>query len=107
MQTEQAILATDMQFRASAAKTQGIGSTPGEALNDLLGRLGDAVMIPIVIRPFNRGDQYFTEAQQQRLVALRSRLEELTPAEREEWEQLVEDSFDATIARAEAVRSSH
>lgn len=107
MQTEQTMLATNMQFRASAGKDQGIGSTPGEALNDLLGRLGDAVLIPIVIRPFNRGDQYFTEEQQQRLVALRSRLEELTPAERKEWEQLVEASFDATIARVEAVQSSY
>lgn len=107
MQTEQAMLTTGMQFRASAGKTQGIGSTPGEALNDLLGRLGDAVRIPIVIRPFNRGDQYFTEAEQQRLVALRSRLEELMPAEREEWEQLVAASFDARMAQAEAVRSSH
>ena len=107
MQTEQVMLTTDVQFRASAGKSQGVGNTPGEALNDLLGRLGDAVMIPIVIRPFNRGDQYFTDAQQQRLVALRSRLEELAPAEREEWEQLVEASFDATIARAEAVRSNH
>ncbi len=107
MQTEQSILATDVQFRASAGKNQGIGSTPGEALNDLMGRLGDAVMIPIVIRPFNRGDQYFTEAQQQRLIGLRSRMDELTPAEREEWEKLVEDSFDATISRAEAVQSNH
>ncbi len=106
MQTEQATLTTEMQFRASAGKTQGIGNTPGEALNDLLGRLGDAVLVPIVIRPFNRGDQYFTEAQQQRFVALRSRLEELVPAEREEWEQLVEASFDATIARAEAAQST-
>lgn len=104
MQTEQAMLTTDVQFRASAGKTQGVGNTPGEALNDLMGRLGDAVLISIVIRPFNRGDQYFTQPQQQRLLDLRSRLEELAPAEREEWEQLVEASFDATIARAEAVR---
>ena len=107
MQTEQSVLVADVQFRASAGKTHGVGSTPGEALNDLLGRLGNAVMIPIVIRPFNRGDQYFTDAQQQRLVSLRSRLEELTPTEREEWEQLVGTSFDATIARAEAVQISH
>lgn len=106
MQADQTILATDIQFRASAGKNQGVGSTPGEALNDLLGRIGDAVMVPIVIRPFNRGDQYFTEAQQQRLISLRSRMDELTPAEREEWQKLIEASFDATISRAEAVQSN-
>ena len=77
---------------------------PAEALNDLIGHLGDAVQTPIVIWPYNRGDQYWSEAEQQRLVELHSRMETLTVIEREGWEQLVEMSFDATIARTRAVQ---
>ena len=105
MQTEQAII-TAAQFRASAGRNQGIGSTPGEALNDLLRRLGDTVPTPIVIWPYNRGDQFFTDTQQERLLDLRSRMEQLTVAERKEWEHLVEASFDAAIERTQAVQSS-
>lgn len=97
MPTEQAT-SVDVQFRACAGKKQGTGRTPAEALDDLLGQLGDAVPTPIVIRSFNRGDQFFTDAQQ-RLLDLRSRMEELTSAEREERQQLVEVSFRAAVAR--------
>ncbi len=106
MQAELIELEDTAQFRATVGKRQGLGRTPGEAVNNFLGHFGDAIHTPIVIWPYNRGDEYWSEAQQQRLLDLRSRSETLTLAEREEWEKLVEASFDATIARTQAVQSS-
>lgn len=106
MQAEPAEIHERAKYRATVGKSQGLGRTPSEALNDLIGHLGDAVQTPIVIWPYNRGDQYWSETQQRRLIDLRSRMETLTVVEREEWEQLVEMSFDATIARTQAVQVS-
>ena len=106
MQAEQAEIVETAQFCATVGKNRGLGNTPGEALSDLLQHLGDVVPTPIVIWPYNRGDEYWTEAQQQRMTNLRSRMETLTALEREEWEKLVEMSFDATIARTQAIQSS-
>ena len=87
------------QFRAVAGNEQGFGVTPQEALTALMSRLTDATTTPIVIWPFNRANVFFTDEQQARLQELKSRHDTLTEAERAEWEQLVEASFDATIAR--------
>ena len=106
MQAEQAETMETAQFCATVGKNRGLGRTPGEAVNNLLGHFGDVIPTPIVIWPYNRGDEYWSDAQQQRLLDLRSRMEVLTVAEREEWEQLVEASFDATIARSQAIQSS-
>jgi hypothetical protein len=57
----------------------------------------------IVTWPYNQGDAFFTNAQQIRLQELKSRRDTLTQVEREEWEQLVEASFDATIVRIKAL----
>jgi hypothetical protein len=94
------------QFRATAGKAQGLGATPRDALDSLMARLDGAPETPIVIWPFNRGDKFFTDAQQQRLNDLRNRVDTLTSDERAELEQLVEASFDATIARAAAFQSN-
>jgi hypothetical protein len=104
MQAEQIMEAA--QFRASVGKNQGLGRTPSEAVDDLLRHLGDAIPTPIVIWPYNRGDQYWSEAQQQRLLDLRSRSETLTIAEREEWERLAEASLEAAILRSQAALGS-
>jgi hypothetical protein len=93
----------DAQFRASAGEQQGFGATPQEALNALMSLLPNDAPTPIVIWPYNRGDAFFTEAQHARLQELKSRLERLSEAEREELERLVEASFDATIARTQAL----
>jgi hypothetical protein len=90
-------------FRATSGVQQAWGSTPQEALNALMLRLSQDAPAPIVIWPYNRGDAFFTEAQQTRLQELKSRRDTLTPEERAEWEQLVEASFDATIARTQAL----
>jgi hypothetical protein len=91
------------QFRATAGTEQAFGATPQEALNALMARLSNDTLMPIVIWPYNRGDAFFTEAQQNRLQELKSRHDTLTAEEREEWEQLVEASFDATIARIKTI----
>lgn len=92
-----------MQFRAVAGKEQGFGVTPQEALTALMLRLKDAPPMPIVIWPFNRADAFFTAEQHARLQELKNRCDMLTEAEHAEWEQLVEASFDATIARTQAM----
>ena len=102
MQAEQTDLIETAQFRATVGKSQGLGRTPGEAVNNLLGHFGDAIPTPIVIWPYNRGDEYWSEAQQQRLLDLRSRSETLTLAEREEWEHLAEASLEAAVLRSQA-----
>jgi hypothetical protein len=91
------------QFRASAGAQQAFGATPQEALNALIPLLPDDDATPIVIWPYNRGDSFFTDAQQARLQELKSRRDALSEAEREEWEMLVEASFDATVARTQTV----
>lgn len=91
------------RFRATAGAQQGFGATPQEALDTLLSRLPDGLTAPIVIWPYNRGDAFFTDAQQARLQELKRRRDALTEAEREEWERLVEASFEAAIARTQAL----
>jgi hypothetical protein len=91
------------QFRATAGAQQGFGATPQTALDALMARLPADAPMPIVIWPYNRGDAFFTDAQQARLQELKGRRDTLTAAEREEWEQLVEAEFDATIARTQAL----
>ena len=91
------------QYRATAGAQQAFGTTPQEALNALMEILPDDDAAPIVIWPYNRGDAFFTDAQQARLEELKSRRGTLTEAEREEWEDLVEASFDATIARTQSL----
>jgi hypothetical protein len=82
-------------------RVAGLGSTPHEALAALMVLLPHDAPTPIVIWPYNQGDAFFTDAQQARLQELKNRRETLTEEEREEWEQLVEASFDATIARTQ------
>ncbi|MGI4787733.1 MAG: hypothetical protein ACRYFS_02670 [Janthinobacterium lividum] len=94
------------QFRATVGKSQGLGRMPSEAVDNLLAHFVDTIPTPIVIWPYNRGDEYWSEAQQQRLVDLRSRAETLTVAEREEWEHLAEASFDAAMNRSQAALGS-
>jgi len=100
--TQQAELVETAQFCATVGKARGLGRTPGEAVNNLLEHLGDTIPTPIVIWPYNRGDEYWSEAQQQRLLDLRSRSETLTVAEREEWEHLAEATLEAATLRSQA-----
>jgi len=89
------------QFCATADARRGFGTTPREALDALLALLPHNVPAPIVIWPCNQGDAFFSDVQQARLQELKGRADSLTQAERDEWERLVEASFDATIARTQ------
>ena len=89
-------------FRATAGSLQGFGATPQEALAALMQRLASDADTPIIIWPYNRGDAFFSEAQQARLKELKGE-ESLTAAEREELEELVAAAFDATVARTQAL----
>jgi len=46
-------------------------------------------------------DQYFTQAQYERMQALRARRPALTPEERTELEALIDAKMDATVTRTE------
>jgi hypothetical protein len=91
------------QFRATAGAQQGFGATPQKALDALMTRLPAGAPTPIGIWPYNRGDAFFTDAQQARLQALKGRRDTLPEAGREEWERLAEAEFDAAIARTQAL----
>jgi hypothetical protein len=93
------------RFRATAGELQEFGSTPQEAFSALMRHLPEDTTTPIFIWPYNRGDAFFTDAQQARLRELKQRLADLTPEERAELEDLVAESFDATIARSRARQS--
>ena len=103
MQAQENAAKETARFRASAGSSQGLGETPSAALNDLLEHLSDTVHTPIVIWPYNLGDVHFTQNQQERLNDLKARSATLTAAEQQEWERLVEASFDATVARTQSV----
>lgn len=90
-------------YRVMAGNEQDFGATPQEALNALMTRTSGKAPTPIVILPYNQGDAFFTQEQQNRLLELRDRRETLTEAEKQEWEQLVEASFEATITRTQSL----
>ena len=91
------------RFRATTGDRHAFGATPREALTSLMRLVPGDVSEPIVIWPYNRGDGFFSDAQQARLQELKDRRDPLTRAERQELEALIEAAFDATIARTQAV----
>lgn len=93
------------QYRACSGEVQAFGKTPVEALNALMAHLTADAPAPIVIWPYNRGDAFFTTAQEERQRALQARRESLTTDERSELEHLVEAAFDATIARTQTLQN--
>ncbi len=92
------------RFRAAAGGVQGLGETPRDALEALMIRLQSDIPTPIVIWPYNRGDEFFTDSQQQRLQELKAKRETLTTSERQELEELVEAAFDAAIMRTQTLQ---
>jgi hypothetical protein len=93
-----------MQFRATAGEAQGLGTTPRDALEALMKNIQNDIVTPIIIWPFNQGDEFFTESQHQRLQELKAQRSTLTLSEKQELEQLVEAAFDATIARTQKLQ---
>ena len=92
------------QFRAVSGEKEGLGATPQEALDALIAGLPSDFGTPIVILPFNRGDVFFTQAQQDRLLELKTRQSLLTDAEDQELDNLIEAAFNASVARMQSVQ---
>jgi hypothetical protein len=91
------------KFRATTGTLQGFGTTPQQALAALMQRLPVDAAVPIGIWPYNRGDAFFSDAQQARLQDLKRRQGGLTAEERAELEDLVAEAFEATVARTQRV----
>lgn len=99
-------------YRAVHGRQHAEGKTPGQALDSLEKLLTDeekAAGSLIILQRF-RSDAFFTEKQQQRLQDLMLRFQEtisrdesLTPEERTELEQLVDEEWVAAIARGAAI----
>jgi len=89
----------DRQFRAIAGDRECLGKTMGEALDALTAEWGDSVQETVVLIQRFQPDQYFTQAQHERLQALLARRSTLTPEERTELEALIDAEVDATVAR--------
>jgi hypothetical protein len=73
----------------------------GEALDALTAEWGDSVQETVVLIQRFQPDQYFTQAQYERMRKLLARRSTLTPEERTELEALVDAEVDATVARTE------
>jgi predicted Zn-dependent protease with MMP-like domain len=91
----------ERQFRAIAGDRQCLGRTMGEALDALTAEWGDSVQETVVLIQRFQPDQYFTQAQYERMRELLARRSTLTPEERTELEALVDAEVDATVARTE------
>lgn len=94
----------DAQFRAVSGDKEGFGATPREALDALTATLDPDFGTPIVILPFNRGDMFFTQKQQDRLQELKARQNNLTDAENNELDSLIESAFKASVSRMQSVQ---
>ena len=70
----------------------------GEALDALAswGEVGETV--PVIIQRVGP-DQFFSQAQFDRLTDLQSRIGRLTPVEQRELEELIDAELDASVAR--------
>ena len=91
----------ERQFRAIAGDRQSLGRTRGEALDALTAEWGDSVQETVVLIQRFQPDQYFTQAQYDRMQTLLARRPTLTPEERTELEALIDAEVDATVARTE------
>lgn len=89
------------QFRAIAGDHQSLGSTMGEALDALTAEWGDSIQETVVLIQRFQPDQFFTQAQHDRMQELRARRPLLTPEEHTELEALIDAEVDATVARTE------
>jgi regulator of protease activity HflC (stomatin/prohibitin superfamily) len=89
----------ERRFRAIAGGRQSIGRTMGEALDALTAEWGDDIQETVVLIQRFQPDQYFTQAQYDRIQELLARRSTLTREERTELEALIDAEVDATVAR--------
>src|SRR5215207_2331682 len=95
------------KYVAVSGERQGSGETAGQALDALTAQLGSENQSTLIVVQNMRPDQFFSQAQIERLQELmlrwRSARSEGRPFEREnsqELEKLVEAEFQAAISRA-------
>lgn len=91
---------TERRFRAIAGDRQSVGRTMGEALDALTTEWGDSMQETVVLIQRFQPDQYFTQAQHERMQVLLARRPALTLEERTELEALIDAEVDATVTRA-------
>lgn len=93
-----------VSYWAVSGETQAIGVTPGEALDNLMRRLPNGLMGPLIVLPRNQPDMFFTAEQQERLRVLMElkRQGTLTEAESNELSDLIDTELLASGKRAEA-----
>ena len=92
---------SERRFRAIAGGRQSVGRTMGEALDALTSDWGDSIQETVVLIHRFQSDQYFTQAQYERMQTLLERRFALTPEERIELEALIDAEVDATVTRTE------
>jgi hypothetical protein len=95
--------AGEAKFIARTGNLRAVGRTMGEALDALASQWGEITQtVPVIIQHFGP-DQFFTQAQYDRMQELRAGIGSLTPAERTELESLIDAELDATTARLDAL----
>ncbi len=92
-------------FRAAYGNRQAVGNTMGEALDALDAQEVLPVSAAVLIRRFGP-DEFFTQAQHDRMKALVDRRANLTPDEQQELETLIDVELDASVFRTEKLLSS-
>lgn len=100
-------------FRAAYGNRQAVGRTMGEAVGRTMGEALDAlaaqevlpVSAAVLIRRFGP-DEFFTQAQHDRMQALVNRRANMTPEEEQELETLIDAELDASVSRTEKLLSS-
>lgn len=92
-------------YRAFSRDKEAEGRTVGEALDALTAQLADEENGTLVIVQHLKADKFFDQAQQTRLTALMERRRDgnLSTAEREELERLVEAELEGARLRAVAL----
>jgi hypothetical protein len=97
-------------YRAIANGREAAGDTPGKAIDALVEQTGESAGATLVIIQPKGGDEFFSDAQLQRLGELMSRWRAardtqapFPPAEQAELDSLISEELKAAIARSAAL----
>jgi hypothetical protein len=100
----------DTTFRASALQRESVGRSPGAALDALTAQLDEKRAGTLIVVQNLHGDEFFTEAQQQRMEELlvkwraaRQAGNALASEDQSELEALVDAELDGSAQRAAAM----
>ncbi|MBN9121339.1 MAG: hypothetical protein J0I06_19670 [Planctomycetes bacterium] len=97
-------------YRAVADGVEARGETPGRALDALVEQTGPPPGATLVVIQPRAGDEFFSDAQRQRLAELMSRwratrdtAQPFPPADQAELDGLIAEELKAAIARSAAL----